>query len=212
MAGRGADRQPVEGSVGDRHSSVGVHHERCVVGNSRVHQRHSPGNSRVRAPRDGDERRRQQTSDVLYVTAASIRSRRRSRPWTRARRFDAESESKLRSGPVRGLLDRQDVKLAPLHGRPLVPVRAGTSRVSLHARSCACRRRAPRERGWFKRGDSDRRFRWFRTGLVAPLRRTGRPAAHGQNYIQLNSIAAGGSIEGFFFTASSDRVSSPPVI
>jgi uncharacterized protein (TIGR03032 family) len=110
--------------------------------------------------------------------------------------------------PVSGYLARQDVKLQPLDERPLVPIRAryfpgclymhdlALIGGELHANAVGMNA--------VVRIDDCGGFEpvwWPRC-----IEQDGVPMM-GQNYIQLNSIAAGADLAGSYFTASSDKIS-----
>ena len=111
--------------------------------------------------------------------------------------------------PVTGLLRRADVERGNYRGRPLVPVSArfypGSTYLhdlslvggKLHANALG-------ENAVVRIGDSGRLERVFWPRCIE---RRGRPRFD-QNYIQLNSIAAGPTILDSFFSASVDTVTS----
>jgi uncharacterized protein (TIGR03032 family) len=111
-------------------------------------------------------------------------------------------------GPVAGILPRGDRRLEPPAGRPLVPLRsrflAGATYVhdlaliggELHANAVG-------ENAVIRIGaGAVERVWWPRCVEIE-----GEPAVD-RNYIQLNSIAAGGDLRSSFFSASSDQISA----
>lgn len=110
--------------------------------------------------------------------------------------------------PVERSIARRETREEPVQGRPLVPVRsrfyAGCMYLhdlafidgSLHANAVA--------HNAVVRLDPDGGFErvWWPRCIE-----TARGPAFGLNYLQLNSIAAGGSVSQSFFSASADRMS-----
>ena len=115
----------------------------------------------------------------------------------------------LELAPVTGLKPRRDVALERFQGRPLVPVSAryypGSTYLHdlslvggvLHANAVGDNAVVRVERD-----GTLRRVFWPRA-----IESRGKPRFD-QNYIQLNSIAAGDTIETSFFSASADKVSA----
>lgn len=111
--------------------------------------------------------------------------------------------------PVTHLAPRRDVRLEPLEGRPLVPVRSryypGSTYLhdlsliggELHANAVG-------ENAVVRVGNDGRLTRVFWPACVEVQ---GRPRFD-QNYIQLNSIAAGETLRDSFFSASADTITA----
>ena len=111
--------------------------------------------------------------------------------------------------PATRLSPRGDVKLGPLAGRPLVPVRAHfyPGSTYLHDLSLVggeLHANAVGENAVVRVGDSGRLERVFWPRCIE---RSGRPRFD-QNYIQMNSIAAGVTIRQSFFSASADAITA----
>ena len=109
--------------------------------------------------------------------------------------------------PVTSLRERLDVDLFPLEDRPLVPVRSRFLPGSLYLHDLALIGRAlyataVGENAIVRLYDDARVERvWWPRAIEGP----GGPI-FGQNYIQLNSIAAGRTLKGSYFSASADRM------
>ena len=111
--------------------------------------------------------------------------------------------------PVTGLLRRADVERRNFTGRPLVPVSARfyPGSTYLHDLSLVggkLHANAVGENAVVRIGDSGRLERVFWPRCIE---RRGRPQFD-QNYIQLNSIAAGPTIRDSFFSASADTITA----
>jgi uncharacterized protein (TIGR03032 family) len=110
--------------------------------------------------------------------------------------------------PVQGVLPRLDVKIEPLEGRPLVPSRARYFPGCLYLHDLALMG----GKLYANAVGLNAVIRIDANGGFEPvwwprcIERDGVPQ-FGQNYIQLNSIAAGTTPENSFYTASSDRLS-----
>ncbi|GMR23162.1 MAG: hypothetical protein BMS9Abin37_1568 [Acidobacteriota bacterium] len=111
--------------------------------------------------------------------------------------------------PATHLSRRADVQLDPLAGRPLVPVRAHfyPGSTYLHDLSLVggeLHANAVGENTVVRVGDHGRLERVFWPRCIE---RSGRPRLD-QNYVHLNSIAAGATIRQSFFSASADAITS----
>ncbi|HEX8137147.1 MAG TPA: DUF4915 domain-containing protein [Pyrinomonadaceae bacterium] len=109
--------------------------------------------------------------------------------------------------PVTGLRERLDVSLFPLEDRPLVPVRSRFLPGSLYLHDLALIGRAlyataVGENAIVRLYDQGRVERvWWPRAIEGPVGPT-----FTQNYIQLNSIAAGPTLKGSYFSASAERM------
>jgi uncharacterized protein (TIGR03032 family) len=111
--------------------------------------------------------------------------------------------------PVQLLLERSDVKLEPLVGRPLVPTRSWYFPGCLYLHDLALidgviHGNAVGQNAVIR---IDERGGYERVWWPRCVEVDGRPIFE-QNYIQLNSIAAGDDLASSYFTASSDRISA----
>jgi uncharacterized protein (TIGR03032 family) len=111
--------------------------------------------------------------------------------------------------PVTGLAARLDVKTEPLQGSPLLPIRSRFLPGSLYMHDLAfiggkLHANAVGQNAIIAL-DDDGQFRpvWWPHCIE-----TATGPIFGQNYIQLNSIAAGSDLASSFFSASTDRISA----
>jgi uncharacterized protein (TIGR03032 family) len=111
--------------------------------------------------------------------------------------------------PVTGVFPRADAAAPDVSGRPLVPVRSRTYRGSLYLHDLAL----IGGRLYGNAVGQNAVVQLDEDGHVAPvwwptaIERDGTPD-FGRNYLQLNSIAAGQTVEGSFFSASAERPSA----
>jgi uncharacterized protein (TIGR03032 family) len=111
--------------------------------------------------------------------------------------------------PVPNLLERSDVKIEPLVGRPLVPSRSWYLPGCLYLHDLALVGGIPHANAVGQNAviRIDERGCYDQVWWPKCVEVDGRPVLE-QNHIQLNSIAAGDALESSFFTASSDKIST----